>query len=65
MTCTLGSKVGHLREVPIIHHEVNVAQTESGGIQLDEDICGTWSHVNILSLLPSCSWLREWVVLRS
>lgn len=38
---TLDSQLGHLREGPIVEHEVDVAKAEAGGIELDQDIVGT------------------------
>ena len=37
---TFSAQVGHLREGPVVHHEVDVRHAEAGGIELDEDIFG-------------------------
>ena len=38
VSCALDSHIGHLGQVPVIEHVVNVAEADSGGIELDEDI---------------------------
>lgn len=47
VTSTLGTKLGHLRQCPVVHHEVNIGQTETGSVELDENIVGTYSSVNV------------------
>ena len=39
---TFSAQVGHLREGPVVHHEVDVGHAEAGGIELDEDIFRAW-----------------------
>lgn len=49
VACTFGAKLGHLRQVPVIHHEVDVAKAKASGIKLDKDIERTWSRLGICS----------------
>ena len=40
VACTFGAEFGHLWEVPIVQHEMDVGEAEAGGIELDEDLVG-------------------------
>jgi hypothetical protein len=40
VTRALGAEDGHLRHGPVVHHEVDVAQAEAGGVELDEHLVG-------------------------
>ena len=43
---TFDSKLGHAREIPIIHHEMDVAEAETSRIELDQDVIWTWKGEN-------------------
>lgn len=44
VTSTLCTELGHLGQLPVVHHEVDIGEAQAGGVQLDEDLirlCGT------------------------
>lgn len=36
VTSTFRPKLGHLWQVPVVHHEVDIRQTKSSGVEFDE-----------------------------
>lgn len=40
VTGTLDSQVGHLGHAPIVEHEMDIAQAEASGVELDQNIFG-------------------------
>lgn len=42
MTCTFGAHFGHLGYIPVVQHEVDVAQADAGSIELDQHILRTF-----------------------
>lgn len=43
---TLGSQVGHLGEVPIVQHEVDIAEAEARRVEFDQDIVGSYGQAH-------------------
>jgi hypothetical protein len=41
VACTLDPQIGHFGHAPVVEHEMNIAKTEAGGVELDQDIVGT------------------------
>lgn len=66
-TCTLvagalGAELGHWWHAPVLHHEVDIAHTETGDIELDQDLLwanlGYWDILDFNLLSCQCLWLR-------
>lgn len=51
VACTFDSQLGHLREGPIVEHEVDIAKAEAGGIELDQHIVGACERKMVLDQL--------------
>lgn len=53
-TCTLvagalGTELGHWWHAPVLHHEVDIAHTETGDIELDQDLL--WANLGYRDIL--------------
>ncbi len=42
VSCTFSTEFGHLGEVPVIQHEMDVRKTETGSIELYKDLIRFW-----------------------
>ena len=40
VACTFCSHLSHLGQVPVVEHEMDIAEAKTGGIELDQDIVG-------------------------
>tara|TARA_R110002060_G_scaffold67897_4_gene76557 strand:+ start:456 stop:755 length:300 start_codon:yes stop_codon:yes gene_type:complete len=43
-----GAECRHWRDVPVVQHEVDVRHAETGCVQLEEDLVGTWLGLSAL-----------------
>jgi hypothetical protein len=42
MACTFDAHFRHFGHCQIVHHQVDIGEADTGGIELDEDVFRTW-----------------------